>query len=241
METEGRYTLVGVVVLGVMIVLTLAIIWLAGGADRIAYQTYRIYFAHQSLDGLAIGGAVKIRGIKVGVVDGYRFTSGNGEAVRVTIRIDEGVPVLDNAVAYIKRNLVTGIATIEVRNSTGTTAMLTVVPPGERYPVISEGKSDLDNVANAVSQLAEYGAQTLQRVNTLLSDENQRAFKQTLRNLDAVSANLVANKEDITAALQGIKQATDDFRVASASVAKAAAHTDTSVREVSQNACVALK
>jgi phospholipid/cholesterol/gamma-HCH transport system substrate-binding protein len=241
METEGRYTLVGIVVLGIMVALTLAIVWLAGGANRIAYQTYSVYFAHQSLDGLAVGSPVKIRGIKVGVVDGYRFSGGTGEAVRVTVRIDEGVPVLDNAVAYIKRNLVTGIATVEIRNAPGSTTPLTLVPPGEHYPVIAEGKSDLDNVANAVSTLAENGAQVLQRMNTLLSDDNQRMLLHTIRNLDALAANLASNKNDITAALKGVEQATADFSVASAAVTQAAAHTDTNVRELSQNASVALQ
>jgi phospholipid/cholesterol/gamma-HCH transport system substrate-binding protein len=241
METEGRYTLVGAVVLGIMIALALAIVWLAGGANRIAYQTYSIYFAHQSLDGLAVGSPVKIRGIKVGVVDGYRFSSGTGEAVRVTIRIDEGVPVLDNASAYIKRNLVTGIATIEVKNNPGTTALLSSVPPGERYPVIAEGKSDLDNVANAVSTLAENGAQVLQRMNTLLSDDNQRMLLHTIRSLDTLASNLAANRADIAAALKGIRQATADFSVASAAVTQAAAHTDANVRDMSQSASLALK
>jgi len=51
METEGRYTLVGTLVLAVIALLTLAIVWLAGAADHIAYQTYSLYFKQQSLDG----------------------------------------------------------------------------------------------------------------------------------------------------------------------------------------------
>ena len=71
METEGRYTLVGAVVLAVVALLTLAIVWLTGAADTIAYQTYTIYFKEQSLDGLAVGSPVKMRGIKVGVRFNY--------------------------------------------------------------------------------------------------------------------------------------------------------------------------
>ena len=40
METEGRYALVGTLVLAVIALMTLAIVWLAGAADTIAYQTY---------------------------------------------------------------------------------------------------------------------------------------------------------------------------------------------------------
>ena len=66
--------------------MTVAIVWLAGAADTIAYQTYTLYFKRQSLDGLAIGSPVKMRGIKVGVVDSYRFAKGGDEAVSVTAR-----------------------------------------------------------------------------------------------------------------------------------------------------------
>src|SRR5512139_3632337 len=124
METEGRYTLVGALVLAVIALMTLAIVWLAGAADTIAYQTYTIYFKRQSLDGLAVGSPVKMRGIKVGVVDGYRFAEGGDEAVSVTARIDEGVPVRVGAAAYIKRNLVTGIAAVEINNGPSGSALL---------------------------------------------------------------------------------------------------------------------
>jgi phospholipid/cholesterol/gamma-HCH transport system substrate-binding protein len=59
METEGRYTLVGTLVLAVIALMAVAIVWLAGVADTIAYQTYTLYFKEQSLDGLAIGSPVK--------------------------------------------------------------------------------------------------------------------------------------------------------------------------------------
>jgi len=67
---------------------------------------------------------VKMRGIKVGVVDGYRFAEGDDEAVSVTARIDEGVPVHTGAEAYIKRNLVTGIASVEIDNGPSDSPLL---------------------------------------------------------------------------------------------------------------------
>src|SRR5512143_447814 len=241
METEGRYTLVGVVVVAVVVLMALAIVWLAGGAEQIAYQAYSIYFKRQSLDGLAVGSPVKMRGIKVGVVDSYRFANGGDEAVRVTARIDEGVPVRTGAEAYIKRNLVTGIASIEISNGASTSPLLSQVPAGERYPVIAEGRSDLDKVTTAVSQLAVNGAQVLERMNTLLSDENQRAFGQTLANLDELSGHLAANKKSLDAAMQGIREASDEFRIAGASISQAATRAEGSIVSVGQNADVALK
>ena len=241
METEGRYTLVGVVVVAIIALMTLAIAWLAGAAGQIAYQTYTIYFKQQSLDGLAVGSPVKMRGIKVGIVDGYRFAEGGDEAVSVTARIDEGVPVHRGAEAYIKRNLVTGIASVEINNGPSDSPLLDQVPRGERYPVIAEGSSDLDKVATAVSQLAVDGAQVLERMNTLLSDDNQRAIRETLANLNELSAHLAANKQSLDAAVQGIRDASDEFRFAGASISQAATRAEDSIVSVGKNADLALK
>ena len=241
METESRYTLVGTLVLAVIALMSAAIVWLAGVADTIAYQTYTLNFKEQSLDGLAIGSPVKMRGIKVGVVDSYRFARGGDEAVSVTARIDEGVPVYAGAEAYIKRNLVTGIASVEIDNGPSDNPLLDKIPKGERYPVIAEGSSDIDKVATAVSRLAVNGAQVLEKMNTLLSDENQRAISQTLANLDELSGHLAANKHSLEAAVQGIRDASDEFRFAGASISQAATRAEGSIVGVGQNADAALK
>ena len=241
METEGRYTLVGTLVLAVIALMTLAIVWLAGAADRIAYQTYTIYFKQQSLDGLAVGSPVKMRGIKVGVVDGYRFAKGGDEAVSVTARIDEGVPVHAGAAAYIKRNLVTGIAAVEINNGPSDSALLREIPQGERYPVIAEGSSDIDKVATALSRLALNGAQVLEKMNTLLSEDNQHAISQTLANLNELSGHLAANRQNLDAVVQGIRDAADEFRFAGASIGQAATRAEGSIVGVGNNADAALQ
>ncbi len=241
METEGRYTLVGILVMGVMALMAMAILWLAGGADHIAYQTYSIYFKKQSLDGLTIGSPVKMRGIKVGVVDSYRFVKGEENAVRVITRIDEGVPVHEGAEAYIKRNLVTGIAAVEITNGSSDAALLTLSSTKERYPVIAEGSSEIDKVATAVTRLAENGAQAVERMNVLLSDENQQAISETLANLKELSGHLAANKQSLEAVVQGIRDASDEFRFAGASISMAATRAEGSIAGVGQNAAETLK
>lgn len=241
METEGRYTLVGLLVLVVAAAMAVAIVWLAGAADRIAYQTYTIYFKQQSLDGLAVGSPVKMRGIKVGVVDSYKFARGGDEAVSVTARIDEGVLVHQGVVAYIKRNLVTGIASVEIDNGPSAAPLLERPPAGERYPVIAEGSSDIDKVATAFSRLSVNGAQVLEKMNALLSEENRRAISQTLANLNELLAHLAANKGSLDAAVQGIRDASDEFRFAGASISQAATRTEGTIVGVGRNADAMLK
>lgn len=241
METEGRYTLVGTVVLITMALMAVVLVWLAGGGDHVSYQTYTIYFRHQSMEGMGVGSPVKMRGIKVGDVDSYRFVTGAQEAVSVRVKIDTGVPVRSSASAHVKRNLVTGIAAIEITNRDNTSPLLTRAAKGERYPVISEGSSDLDKVAVAVTKLALNGAQVLERMNTLLSSENQLALSQTLKNLSELSTELAANKKGVQVALKGIKDASDQVQLAGVGVRQAATRSEASIQTAGQDASKALK
>ena len=240
MEAEGRYTFVGTIVLITLGLLAVALVWLAGGGEHASYQTYTIYFRNQSMEGLAVGSPVKMRGIKVGAVDSYRFVIGAQEAVSVRVKIDEGVPVRASANAHVKRNLVTGIAAIEIINRDNVSPMLTRVNKGERYPVIAEGSSDLDKVAIAVTKLALNGAQVLERMNVLLSDDNQRAFAETLKNVNELTGDLATNKESIQAAFQGITNAADKVEKAGDSVAQAAKRSEDTILTVGKDASKAL-
>jgi phospholipid/cholesterol/gamma-HCH transport system substrate-binding protein len=240
METEGRYTLVGTLVLAVIALMTLAIVWLAGAADTIAYQNYTVYFKRQSLDGLAVGSPVKMRGIKIGVVDGYDFASTQDETVAVTARIGADVQVHRGAAAYVKRNLVTGIAALEIVNGPKTSPVLEA-SSGERYPVIAEGSSDIEKVAVTVSKLADSGAQIMEKMNNVLSEENQRELSRTLANLNVLSSQLAANKNGLKDLMKGISEAAEAFRVAGANIGQATTRVEGSFVGVASNADIALK
>jgi len=241
MEAEARYTLVGAVVLAVAALVALAILWIAGKADDIAYRHYTVYFRNQSMDGLDVDSAVKMRGVRVGAVTGYDFVSQPSEAVRVYLKVSDEAPVRTGAEAYVKRNVVTGLATVEIANPPDHGQLLTTVPEGEKYPVIAEGSSELDKVASAVSRMAENGAQVLDKMNVLLSEENRKRFSATLANLEAISGHLASNRQALDAAVQGIKDASDEFRFAGASISQAATRAEGSISGVGENAQATLK
>lgn len=241
MEADARYTLVGAVVLAAAALLVLALLWIAGKADDIDYRYYTVYFRGQSMDGLDVDSAVKMRGIRVGTVSEFDFVSKPDDAVKVLIKVSEQAPVRQGAVAYVKRNVVTGLATIELTNPPDHAPFLTEVPKGEDYPVIAEGSSELDKVASAVSKMAENGAQVLDKMNALLSEENRANFAATLANLQQISDHLVSNRAALEAAVQGIRDASDEFRFAGASITQAATRAEGSIVDVGQNAQLALQ
>ena len=241
MEAEAKYTLVGVIVLAVAALLGLGLFWLGGLADTIAYRHYTIYFNHQSMDGLDVNSAAKMRGIKVGVVSDLDLSSEAQGGVRVTVNVDEHTPVRQGAQAYVKRNVVTGLATLEIANGDAGAPALIEAPKGEKYPVIAEGSSDLDKVAGAVSRMAENGAEVLDKMNGVLTQQNRKALSQTLANLRDLSDYMVQNKRSLGETIQALRAVADEFRVAGANISHAAATAEGSIQGISKEANVTLK
>ena len=190
MEPEARYTTVGATLLALVIAVVLAMAWLARTGARADFGYYTIYFERQSLDGLQVGGDVNMRGVKVGRVESYSISRQNINRVQVTIRIDRNSPVSTNTVAIVERNLLTGIARINLATPGEPGPELAAIQPDETYPVIPEGQSDMEQLAGAMNRLAITGANALTNVEQLLNKENRDAFEATLANLRQVSGAL---------------------------------------------------
>lgn len=189
MEPEARYTLVGTVVLILIASIAAAAVWLRSTGEEADDKRYKIYFERQSLEGLQIRGEVKMRGIRVGTVNAFRISAWRPGAVEVFIRVDGSTPVRQSTVAVVERKLVTGIASIQLVTMDEDSPLLEAVQPGEVFPLIAEGESQIQQFSDSVSELAQRAGETMQRINTALSPENQRALTEILQNLRRVSAS----------------------------------------------------
>ncbi len=210
MESEARYTVVGAGVLLLIAALVAALVWLKNFGNANEFDRFAIHFEHQALDGLEIGAAVTLRGIKVGRVEDYALSNTAYNRVRVEVRIDRRAPVLTNTVAVVSRNFVTGIAAVTLVNSDPPGEQLAAVPEGERYPVIGEGRSDLDEITGRVSKVGDMAAVALNNINHLLSADNREAAMATIRNLRDLSAGLNARLGTLDATLARVSAAATD-------------------------------
>jgi phospholipid/cholesterol/gamma-HCH transport system substrate-binding protein len=190
MEAEARYTYVGVVVLALVAALVTSIVWLKDIGGRGDFNRYMIHFEQQALDGLQVGADVTLRGIKIGRVEDYALAGNKLNRVRVEVRVDRRAPVRTNTEAVVTRNFVTGIAAISLINPDPPGEPLVEVPEGERFPVVREGRSDLDEIAGRVNRVGEMASVALNNVNQMLSAENRDAFMATVRSLRELSAGL---------------------------------------------------
>jgi phospholipid/cholesterol/gamma-HCH transport system substrate-binding protein len=192
MESEARYAWVGAMLIALFLALAASIYWLSGASEKLPTKHYLVYFQKQSLEGLQIGSEVRMRGIKVGRVADYGILADTTRGVRVMLEVDARVPVLEGAQATVNRKLVTGIAGVDLANPRADAAPLDRLPPGENYPVIAEGVPEITRVTGVLEDLGEHGNEALHRINTLLSDANQRALASALANTRVFTDELAA-------------------------------------------------
>jgi phospholipid/cholesterol/gamma-HCH transport system substrate-binding protein len=187
MEPEARFTAIGALLLALLLAAAAATVWLTRSSPRAEFRYYTIYFERQSLQGLQVGGDVEMRGVQVGRVERFSIARDNINRVQVTIRIDGRTPVATNTVAVVGRKILTGLARIDLVTPGQPGPELTAVDFGEKYPVIAEGQSDLEQIADAVNGLAAKGASVLASVDELLNEDNREAMATTLASIRSMA------------------------------------------------------
>ena len=218
MEPEARYTLVGTSVLILLALATAAVVWLVATREGADVRGYKIYFAKQSLEGLEVRSDVKMKGIRVGSVTGFPFSSKRPGTVEVTVGIDPGAPVLQSTRAVVERNLITGLANIKLVNLDDASPKLTETAAGENDPVIAEGESQLQQLSATVNGLAERADETMRQLNAALSPENQAALTETLQNLRLLSRNAGGSLASMDKTLVSTSRAAESVRIAATAI-----------------------
>ncbi|MCP5178650.1 MAG: MCE family protein [Pseudomonadales bacterium] len=214
MEAEARYTYVGAAILLLVLALVAAVIWLRNAGQQENYDRYTIYFEKQRIDGLQIDGDVDMRGVKVGRVVSFELADYQQQdvlinRVRVVVSISKRAPVRTNTVAIITRNFVTGIAQVSLVTPDTEGSPLTVIADNEQYPVIAEGRSDLDEIAGKVGRLGDMAGEIMGNLNRMLSDDNREAFALTMKNLATMTEQINQRMDSLERTLNSVSDAAD--------------------------------
>lgn len=206
MESDARYVWVGGVVLALALLFAGSVYWMRGG-DSGEVKRYLVYFKNQSLEGLQINSDVRMQGIKVGKVVDYVILPNQAKTVRVLLEVDARTPILEGVEAVVNRNLVTGLAAVDLNNVWKGGMPLTEIPKGEEYIVIEEGVPEMARFAKSLEGLGTAGQEALVRFNTLLSDRNQRMLAASLENLSGLSADARHMMPELSSTLEATRHA----------------------------------
>ncbi len=235
MESKARYFLVGVVVSFLSVVTVVFILWASEVGSRRSFDVYTIYFREHSLSGLQVDSMVTMKGIKVGAVSEFQISPTNVEEVRVNIRLREGIPVKRDTKAIIKRNLLTGLATIELSGGRQKSTLLVGVPDGEDYPVIPEGRTELDQIADSIPGLIEDAGGLLQRFKAVVNDKNIERFGLILQNIQGFTAMLEQQSKPVGEIVEDLAGLSSDLKEASSKLRHMSSLTERQIASVSKD------
>ncbi|HMD67010.1 MAG TPA: MlaD family protein [Stellaceae bacterium] len=197
METRAHYVAVGAFVLAVIVLGFVAVLSL--GRVEFAQELKRYYiFFTGSVTGLSKGALVQYNGITVGRVVDVRVDPDDLEKIQVTVEVDNNlVKIKTDARAFVDTNLLSGVATIQIRG--GTREAKDLEPEaGHRYPVIASGSSAFQRVTEAGPQLLDRLLAVADNLNAVLSEQNRQAVTDSLQNVRTITQSLVAPSQDVS-------------------------------------------
>jgi phospholipid/cholesterol/gamma-HCH transport system substrate-binding protein len=203
MEPNARYMLVGVSVAVVFTSLIAAILWMAtSGFSKEDDKTFVIYFKQHSLAGLQIDSPVTMKGIKIGRVADFSISKLDIQKIKVIIKIEKYTPVRVDTEAVISRNLLTGLANIDLVHGTQDSPPLEEPGKGEKYPVINEGASELQAVTESLPDTLHGIQDAITKISQIFSDDNQKNIAGILDDVHKVTGAVAENDKAISAAVQ---------------------------------------
>ncbi|HEX8055342.1 MAG TPA: MlaD family protein [Novosphingobium sp.] len=186
METRANHVWVGAVTLALLALLAAFIIWIArlSEGDR---QRYDIFFK-QSVDGLAQGSKVSFAGVPVGKIETIELWKKDPSFVRVRIGVKKEVPITVGTTATIQGSF-TGSSDIQLEGAIKGAPPIREPGP-EGVPVIPTKQGGLGAILNNAPLLLERLATLTDRLNILLSDDNQKSIRGILANTDRMTGEL---------------------------------------------------
>jgi phospholipid/cholesterol/gamma-HCH transport system substrate-binding protein len=139
METDKHYFFEGLFVIGFMAAAAFFFVWLGTSGHR-DDVLYRIYFA-ESVSGLAVGDAVKYRGVDIGSVRAMAIDSGDPRLVQIDVKLRKDAPIKTDTRASLRMRGITGAVFVELSGGNPNSKSLLAATPEGEVPVIPWEKS----------------------------------------------------------------------------------------------------
>ena len=193
MERDAHYAAVGIATVALLAALAVFTIWLARLQFNSEYDVYDIVF-YGPVRGLSEGGEVHFNGIRVGEVTDLNLDPKKGDQVIARIRIDATTPVRVTSRAQLEPQGITGLNYIQITAGNPSSAILKTQYPDNVTPVIQSQPSPIAELLSGSGTVLAQTVDALNRINRVLSDDNVRSFSASLKNIEAVTAELEARK-----------------------------------------------
>ena len=223
METRANHVLIGAFTLLVTILAFAFALGAANYSSNRKWDQYEVVFS-EAVTGLGNGGIVQYNGINVGEVTKLRLDPKDPRKVVARIRLEHDTPVKIDTKAKLAFVGLTGVAQIQLTGGLPESPRLEPTPE-QPIPRIPTTPSALQNLSAAADDLVE-------RVRSILSDENIARISGTLDDIHQLSSSVAGQKDDIAALVKNLK---DVSVTLNATLLKAQGSLDTIDKGVVQN------
>lgn len=200
------------------------LIWLAKIDIDTDYTAYDIYF-EESVAGLGKAGDVRYNGIPVGQVTSIKIAPEDPSKVLVQVKIESSAPILEDSVAVLSMQGLTGVAFVQIEGGSSASSMLEP-EDGEERAVIRSRTSPIQDLFVGAPDLINEALISIGRLNTLLGDDNLERFAGILQNSEDFTGGLAARTENIEAVLVELETALRDFQSTAKAVQSVAEKAD---------------
>ena len=189
METDRRYFIEGLFIIGLSIAAAFFFVWLQSSEHR-DDLLYRIHFS-ESVSGLALGDPVKFHGVDVGTVKAMALDATDPRKVQVDVKLRKEAPVKTDTKASLKLKGITGVVFIELNGGAPGAKTLVAVTPEGQIPEIASEKSGLTSVLDQLPKLLEKFSAIEDQTKKVMTDVGEVTNKVK----DSSLLRLVAPKE----------------------------------------------
>lgn len=240
MESKASYTLTGLFVVVLSTALVIIAFWLSTGLSKAKYHTYTVYM-NEAVSGLTVKSPVKYNGVNVGHVNLIELNPANPKQVRLTLDIDDTVPVREDTRATLTSQGLTGVSFVNLSGGSLTSPLLRKKDE-EKYPVILAEPSLLFRLDMALKELSTSLTGLSEEAKAVFDVENRLAFKNSLKNIDKLSLTLADNAAHIDESLKNLNttlkntaRSTEQLPNAVASIKKAGSETSLVMQSLNQS------
>jgi len=153
MESDKRYFIEGLFIIGFTIAVAIFAVWL-GSPGRHDDVLYRIHFK-DSVSGLAVGDPVKFRGVDVGTVRTMTYDRSDPRLVLVEVRLRKDTPVMTDTKASLTLKGITGVVFIELNGGDPAQQTLVAATPQGQVPEIPSENTGLKAMLEELPKLVK--------------------------------------------------------------------------------------
>jgi phospholipid/cholesterol/gamma-HCH transport system substrate-binding protein len=185
MENRAYAILTGLFTLVFGGTLILAVLWFRG--DTRQYERY-VLVSRYSVNGLYPQSEVRFRGIIVGKVQSLEVDPADLRNILVHVVVERKLPITKGTFGQLGYQGVTGLAYV-ILDDDGSNPQPLTSPAGK--PAIIPMRPNLfDDLASAGQGLVNQANQLLERLNRIVSEENEQRLAATLKNFEDASSQI---------------------------------------------------